>query len=356
MIQPTTTYEKTLERLREEPKTWLVTGAAGFIGSHLVETLLENGQEVVGLDNFATGTRENLEDVRHEVGVEAWNRFTFHEADIRRPEDCARACEGVDFVLHQAALGSVPRSIADPVTSHQANVDGFVNMLVATREAGIVRFVYASSSSVYGDDPGLPKREEVIGTPVSPYAVTKRVNELYARTFQDHYGLEVVGLRYFNVFGRRQNPQGPYACVIPKWIGQMLSGERCTVYGDGETSRDFCYVPNVVQANLLSATAPRQATGRVYNVAHGDRTTLNELFGVLREGLTSLEPNLRVPDPIYADFRPGDIRHTLADTSAASESLGYGPTHTAREGLREAMSWYHGQFQAAGPVVQERVG
>lgn len=335
-----TAYEKALGHLRGEPRTWLVTGAAGFIGSHLVETLLVNEQRVVGLDDFSTGYQHNLDDVRNEVGEEAWERFTFHEGDIRRSEDCVRACEGVDYVLHQAALGSVPRSIEDPVRTHQVNVDGFVNMLVAARDAGVGRFVYASSSSVYGDDPGLPKVEDKIGDPLSPYAVTKRANEIYARTFQDHYGLEAVGLRYFNVFGRRQDPNGPYAAVIPKWIGQMLAGERCTIYGDGETSRDFCHVANAVQANVLAAICVGEATSRVYNVAYGERTTLNELHGALREDLSALNPTREIDQPTYGSFRPGDVRHSLADTGAAVECLGYGPKYEARAGLREALDWY----------------
>lgn len=332
------TYEEVLARLDEEPKTWLITGAAGFIGSHLVETLLQKGQRVVGLDDFSTGYRHNLDDVQRQVGEEAWARFTFHEGDIRRLEDCARSCEGVDYVLHQAALGSVPRSIEDPLKTHQVNVAGFVNMLVAARDAGVRRFVYASSSSVYGDHPGLPKVEEEIGTPLSPYAVTKRANELYARTFQDHYGLETIGLRYFNVFGRRQDPDGPYAAVIPKWIGQMLAGERCTIYGDGETSRDFCHVANAVQANLLAAIAGGEATGRYYNVAVGERTTLNELHEALCEDLSALYPGREVVEPKYGEFRPGDVRHSLADTGAATRCLGYAPALSARDGLREVMS------------------
>ena len=276
-------YDDLQDDLRQTPRRWLVTGAAGFIGSHLVETLLGLGQHVVGLDNFATGSRANVEA----ASAAHPDRFRFVEGDIRSLDDCRAACEGVDIVLHQAALGSVPRSIKDPLATHATNVDGFVNMLVAARDAGIGRFVYASSSSVYGDHPGLPKVEDQIGTPLSPYAVSKRVDELYARTFQDHYPIETVGLRYFNVFGPRQDPNGPYAAVIPRWLGEMLDGTPSTIFGDGETSRDFCYVANVVQANLLSAFAPTDATGTVYNVALGDRTTLNELFRTLGERLVA---------------------------------------------------------------------
>ena len=320
--------------------TYLVTGVAGFIGSNLAEALLAAGHTVVGLDNFATGYRHNLDDVRERVGAEAAAQFTFIEGDIRDLDACHRACDGVDIVLHQAALGSVPRSIADPLSTHAVNVDGFVNMLIAARDAGVKRFVYASSSSVYGDHPGLPKVEAEIGTPLSPYAVSKRTNELYARTFQDHYGLETVGLRYFNVFGRRQDPSGAYAAVIPKWIGQLLDGEQPTIFGDGETSRDFCYIANVVQANLRAAAAPSEATGTVYNIAYGDRTTLNELYAAIVQNIERARPDLELPEADYGPFRPGDVRHSLADVAQARERLGYAPTYTAQAGLREAIDWY----------------
>lgn len=334
----------------ETPRTWLVTGAAGFIGSNLAEALLRLGQRVVGLDNFATGHRRNVEAVREAVGEEAASRYRFVEGDVRDLGACRAACEGVDLVLHQAALGSVPRSIEDPLTTHAANVDGFVNLLVAARDAGVGRFVYASSSSVYGDHPGLPKVEAEIGAPLSPYAVSKRVDELYARTFQDHYGLEVVGLRYFNVFGRRQDPDGAYAAVIPKWIGQLLGGERPTIHGDGETSRDFCYVANVVQANVRAALAPADATGAVYNIAYGDRTTLNELYRAIVGTMAALRPGLDLPaEPAYGPFRAGDVRHSLADVAAARRALGYDPTHSVREGLDEAIAWYLDAYAPATP-------
>ena len=330
-----------LSFLSAEPaRRWLVTGAAGFIGSHLVETLLREGQTVVGLDSFATGHRTTLDVAVAAAGPGAADRWTFHEADIRDAEAVRAACEGADVVLHQAALGSVPRSLADPLTTHDVNATGTLTVFLAARDAGVRRVVYASSSSVYGDHPALPKVEDAIGTPLSPYAVTKRIAELYARTVQDHYGLETVGLRYFNVFGPRQDPDGPYAAVIPRWIDTLLAGERCTIHGDGATSRDFCYVGNVVQANLRAAVAPATATGTVYNVAVGDRTTLNELHAILVEGLAargSVDAGLQ---PVYSDFRPGDVRHSLADVSRARAALGYDPAVTAREGLARALDWY----------------
>lgn len=334
-------YAEVQARLRGEPRRWLVTGAAGFIGSNLVEQLLGLGQEVVGLDNFSTGHRHNLEDVRAQVGEAAWGRFSFREGDIRALEACRAACEGVDFVLHQAALGSVPRSIEDPIATNQSNVDGFLHMLVAARDAGVERFVYAASSSTYGDHPGLPKVEERIGKPLSPYAVTKYVNELYASVFQRTYGLDSVGLRYFNVFGRRQDPEGAYAAVIPRWVGTLLEGGRCRINGDGETSRDFCYIDNVVQVNLLAATAEGEGvTGEVYNVAVGDRTTLNELYGWIRDGLARYRPELAGRAPEHAAFRAGDVRHSQADVSKARARLGYEPSHSVRQGLEEALHWY----------------
>lgn len=334
-------YEAIREELRATPRTWLVTGCAGFIGSNLLEMLLSLEQRVVGLDNFSTGHRKNLDEVRECVGEAAWGRFRFIEGDIRDLETCRAACEGVDLVLHQAALGSVPRSLADPIATNASNVTGFVNMLVAARDAGVKRFVYAASSSTYGDHPGLPKVEETIGRPLSPYAVTKYINELYAKVFEDAYGIETVGLRYFNVFGRRQDPNGAYAAVIPRWVAQLLRREPCAINGDGETSRDFCYVDNAVQANLLAAVAQGEAiTGEIYNVAVGDRTTLNELFGWIRDGLAGHQPEMVSAQPEYGNFRAGDVRHSQADISKARERLGYEPTHDVRAGLGEALEWY----------------
>ena len=336
----TNRYTQVKEQLRAAPRTWLVTGAAGFIGSNLVEHLLRLEQHVVGLDNFATGHHVNLEEVRARVGSGA-ARFHFIEGDIRNLESCRAACEGVDVVLHQAALGSVPRSIEHPGLTHEVNVDGFVNMLVAARDAAVGRFVYAASSSTYGDHPGLPKVEERIGRPLSPYAVTKYVNELYAGVFQRTYALESVGLRYFNVFGRRQDPEGAYAAVIPRWVGSLLKGEPCQINGDGETSRDFCYVDNVVQANLLAAAAGHEATDQVYNVACGESTTLNVLFEEIRQGLRERRPGRHMPaEPEYGPFREGDVRHSLADISKIQNTLGYAPTHLVAAGLAEALDWY----------------
>ncbi len=335
-----TAYRETQDELRRSPRRWLVTGAAGFIGSNLVEQLLGLGQEVVGLDSFATGHRRNLDEVRQRAGESA-AAFRFIEGDILDLDACREACEGADFVLHQAALGSVPRSLEDPIRSNRANVDGFLNMLVAARDARVGRFVYAASSSTYGDHPGLPKVEDRIGRPLSPYAVTKYVNELYAGVFQRSYGLETIGLRYFNVFGRRQDPDGAYAAVIPKWVGSLLAGRPCYVNGDGETSRDFCYVDNVVQANLLAATSRHpEATDQVYNVAFGERTTLNEIFGLIRDGLAAYRPELAQAEPIYREPRAGDVRHSLADIGRIRSRLGYAPAFSVRDGLAEALDWY----------------
>lgn len=339
--------EAVQDELRRQPRSWLVTGAAGFIGSNLVEKLLALGQRVVGLDNFSTGYRHNLADVRACVGEEAWAGFEFIEGDIRDLETCRRACDGVDYVLHQAALGSVPRSLADPIATNASNITGFLNMLVAARDARVKRFVYAASSSTYGDHPGLPKVEDKIGRPLSPYAVTKYVNELYADVFQRSYGIECVGLRYFNVFGRRQDPNGAYAAVIPKWVGQLLAGERCRINGDGETSRDFCYIENVIQANLLAAMVEGEGvTGEVYNVAVGDRTTLNQLYAVIRDGLAKYRPELAGMEPEYGEFRPGDVRHSQADVSKARARLGYAPIFSVRDGLEDALDWYAGRSES----------
>ena len=336
-----TAYESAQEYLRCHRHRWLVTGAAGFIGSNLVQALLCLNQEVVGLDNFATGYQRNLDEVRALVGAGACERFHFIEGDIRNPKVCAEASDGVDFVLHQAALGSVPRSIDDPKATHEANVDGFVNMLIAARDAKARRFVYASSSSVYGDHPGLPKVEDRIGTLLSPYAVTKYVNEIYADVFARTYGTATIALRYFNVFGPRQDPNGAYAAVIPRWIAAMLKGETIEIYGDGETSRDFCYVDNAVQANLLSAlTKNGKALNQSYNVAVGDRMTLNELFEICRQLLGSRFQHVEHLQAQYREFRTGDVRHSQADISKAVQLLGYAPTHQVREGLTDAMDWY----------------
>jgi UDP-N-acetylglucosamine 4-epimerase len=323
----------------KEPRRWLVTGGAGFIGSNLVEALLAAGQDVVVLDNFATGYQRNLDEAVAAAGADAAHRFRFIEGDIRDRQMCAAAVEGCDIVLHEAALGSVPRSIADPLTSHDVNVTGFLNMLDAARRAQVSRFVYAASSSTYGDDPNLPKREERIGRPLSPYAATKLANEIYAAVYARNYGFKATGLRYFNVFGARQDPNGAYAAVIPKWVQAMLDDEQVTINGDGETSRDFCYVANAVQANLLAALAPDDVQGEVFNVAVGERTTLNRLFGMIRDGLRDHQIHYS-RDPRRADFRAGDVRHSQADISKGKRLLGYQPTHKIEDGLRKALPWY----------------
>jgi len=330
---------KNVEHLASDCKTWLVTGVAGFIGSNLLEYLLLMDQRVVGLDNFATGNPANLREVQNLVSAERWARFQFIEGDIRTLEHCQRACAGVDYVLHQAALGSVPRSLEDPLTTNAANITGFLNMLVAARDAVVSSFIYAASSSTYGDHTALPKIEDSIGRPLSPYAVTKYVNELYADVFARSYGFNSIGLRYFNVFGQRQDPKGAYAAVIPRWTAAMVRGEPVHINGDGETSRDFCFIKNAVQANLLAATAPESARNQIYNVAVGDRTTLNELFTALRDALA--EHGVSYADkPIYRDFRPGDVRHSQADIRKAAKQLAYAPAYTIRDGIREAMPWY----------------
>jgi UDP-N-acetylglucosamine/UDP-N-acetylgalactosamine 4-epimerase len=367
-----TRYEQIQTQLCQDPKTWLVTGVAGFIGSNLLETLLKLDQRVVGLDNFATGHQRNLDEVQTLVTPNQWANFCFIEGDIRQLPDCQRAMTWqpssvipdslsvipdlirdpspipVDYVLHQAALGSVPRSLADPIATNETNITGFLNMLVAARDAKVKSFTYAASSSTYGDHPALPKVEENIGNPLSPYAVTKYVNELYASVFARSYGFETIGLRYFNVFGPRQDPNGAYAAVIPKWTAALLKGEPVYINGDGETSRDFCYVANAVQANLLSAVIPDSIRdpsvtpsplNQVYNVAVGDRTTLNDLFFQLRENLKAHGVSETV-QPVYLDFRPGDVRHSQADVSKASQLLGYAPTHPIQKGIAQAMPWY----------------
>ncbi len=322
-------------------RRWLVTGGAGFIGSHLVETLLRHGQMVVSLDNFATGHRKNLDEIKASVGDESWGRHTLIEGDIVDSQTCRDACAGIDIVLHEAALGSVPRSIAQPLVTHAANATGFLNVLDAARQAGVKRFVYAASSSTYGDHKQLPKREHIIGKPLSPYAVTKYLNELYADVFGRCYGMEIIGLRYFNVFGPRQDPLGPYAAVIPKWVSQILGGEPCTINGDGQTSRDFCYVANAAQANMLAATTENPgAISQVYNVAYGETTTLNALHKIIADTLAATRPGLSVQPALYRDFRAGDVRHSLADISKARDLLGYAPTHSVPNGLVETIDWY----------------
>lgn len=332
-------YQNCQRALSINPKTWLITGTAGFIGSNLLEHLLKLNQHVIGLDNFATGHQSNLDEVQSLVSPEQWARFTFIEGDIRNLEDCARAREGVDYVLHQAALGSVPRSLNDPITTNAANITGFLNMLVAARDAGVKSFTYAASSSTYGDHPALPKVEENIGKPLSPYAVTKYVNELYAEVFARSYGFKAIGLRYFNVFGKRQDPNGAYAAVIPKWTAAMVRGEDVFINGDGDTSRDFCFIENAVQANLLAATAEDSAKNEVYNVAVGDRTTLNDLFAALKSALAE-NGVVYDKEPVYRDFRPGDVRHSQADIGKAAGKLGYAPEFRVFEGIASAMPWY----------------
>jgi UDP-N-acetylglucosamine/UDP-N-acetylgalactosamine 4-epimerase len=334
-------YESVQNQLLEQPATWLVTGVAGFIGSNLLEKLLSLNQMVVGLDNFSTGKHSNLSQVQQNVSAEQWRRFRFVEGDICNLETCRDVCQGVDFVLHQAALGSVPRSIADPIASNASNVSGFLNMLVAARDAKIKRFMYAASSSTYGDHPGLPKVEDCIGKPLSPYAVTKYVNELYAGVFASAYGMQTIGLRYFNVFGPRQDPEGAYAAVIPCWIRALIKGETIYINGSGETSRDFCYVQNVVQMNLLGATSSDPAAiNQIYNTAVNARTSLNELFCKLHGCLLPHYPHLQGCTPVYREFRAGDVLHSQADISKAAGLLGYAPSHTIDQGLDAALSWY----------------
>jgi UDP-N-acetylglucosamine 4-epimerase len=338
-------YEQACAMLGANPRTWLVTGAAGFIGSHLVARLLSLGQRVVGLDDFSTGHRRNLDDAVRSGGDGAVARFRFIEGDIRDRDACAQACAGVEVVLHQAALGSVPRSLADPLRTHEVNVTGFVQMLVAARDAGVSRFVYAASSSTYGDHPALPKVEDAIGRPLSPYAVTKYANELYADVFGRCYGMQTIGLRYFNVFGARQDPEGAYAAVIPRWVRTLLEGHVVRVNGDGATSRDFCYVDNAVQANLLAATvALPAAIGEVYNVAAGGRTTLDELYALLVAGLEARGALAHPPRREHGPFREGDVRHSQADVAKARALLGYAPTHDVRAGLEAALPWYVERF------------
>lgn len=332
-------YDEIKKQLLQAPKTWLVTGVAGFIGSNLLETLLTLNQKVVGLDNFSTGHQSNLDEVASTVSAAQWQNFRFIKGDICDVETCKKAVSGIDYVLHEAALGSVPRSIADPITTNASNISGFLNMLTAAKEEKVASFTYAASSSTYGDHPALPKVEEHIGDPLSPYAVTKYVNELYANVFARTYAFKSIGLRYFNVFGKRQDPNGAYAAVIPKWTSSMIKAEELFINGDGETSRDFCFIENTVQMNILAATAPVEAKNQVYNVAVGDRTTLNDLFAAIKKAL--IDNNVDVTlEPIYRDFRAGDVRHSQADISKAKNALGYAPQFRIADGINKAMPWY----------------
>lgn len=339
-------YQTVRNELEKSPKHWLVTGCAGFIGSHLTEHLLRLGQTVTGLDNFATGHKRNLADVERLVGADAFKRFRFIEGDIVDPSACRSAAADADIVLHQAALGSVPRSIEDPIASHRANVDGFLNILDATRVAGAargvqIRFVYASSSSVYGDSPELPKVETRIGRPLSPYAGTKACDEVYASSYRSAYKSEVIGLRYFNVYGPRQDPNGAYAAVIPRWIAALINNESCKINGDGLTSRDFCFVEDVVQANLLAATTANPAAfGRAFNVAVGDRTSLNDLYLELKHGIEAATGTAITVKPEHGAFRPGDVAHSLAEIEAIKDCLGYRPGYRLRSGLEKTVEWY----------------
>ncbi len=342
-----TAYQSALAGLRKRRHRWLITGVAGFIGSNLLETLLRAGQQVTGLDNFMTGYRDNLEQVRAQVPKEAWERFRFVEGDIRCLAACKDACAGVDFVLHQAALGSVGRSIADPILTSDINMIGFLNVLVAARDARVKRLVYAASSATYGDHPDLPKVEERIGRPLSPYALTKHVNEVYAEMFSRCYHTESIGLRYFNIFGPRQDPNGEYAAVIPQWFSAMINNEQLNINGDGDSSRDFCFVANAVQANLLAAlTTDADAINQVYNVAVNARTSLNELYALMRGMLERQFPHLASHQPNYNDFRVGDVRHSQADISKASRLLGYQPSHRLEDGLRDSLEWYMSHLNA----------
>ena len=334
-------YDRIQNEIRATPRHWAITGVAGFIGSNLLETLLRLDQTVVGLDNFSTIDDRNLKQVQKLVGESRWKNFTFFKGDIRNLDDCQQVCDKADIVLHQAALGSVPRSIEDPLTTHASNIDGFLNMLRTAQLMGIERFIYAASSSTYGDHPGLPKKEEIIGNPLSPYAVTKLVNELYAQVFDRVYRFKATGLRYFNVFGPRQNPEGAYAAVIPKWFGGLLKGNPIDINGDGETSRDFCYIDNVVQANILAAcTEQSEARGQVYNIAYSESTTLNQLYALICAQLKQRSPSWEIPSPRYRDFRAGDVRHSLADIHKVRRLLGYEPRFSVKEGLEKAADWY----------------
>jgi len=332
-------YDDIKQQLKQSPKVWLVTGVAGFIGSNLLETLLKLNQTVIGLDNFSSGYQRNLNDVKAQVSSAQWKNFSFVSGDILNYKTCEKVVNGVQYVLHQAALGSVPRSIVDPITTNESNVTGFLNILQASKEAGVSSFTYAASSSTYGDHPSLPKVEEIIGNPLSPYAVTKYVNELYASVYARTFGFKTIGLRYFNVFGKRQDPNGAYAAVIPKWIASMVNGQDVIINGDGKTSRDFCFIENTIQMNLLAATAPDEAKNQVYNVAVGDRTTLNDLYFAIKAALNNNGVQVN-GNPNYRDFRAGDVLHSQADITKAIQNLGYQPNTRVIKGIEETMPWY----------------
>lgn len=335
-------YLQLRDSLKERSHKWLVTGGAGFIGSHLVENLLQLDQEVVALDDFSTGKPENLDSVKDAVADEQWRNFRIIEGSITDPDACREACRDVEFVLHHAARGSVPQSIEDPLASHQINVTGTLNMLIAARDASSVRrFIYASSTAVYGDDKRLPKLEKDIGSPLSPYAATKRIDEIYAGVFARVYGLETVGLRYFNIYGPRQDPEGPYAAVIPRWISAMQLGETIQIHGTGETSRDFCYVADAVQANLLAATTENEsALGEIFNIALHRQTSLNELFAMIRDAFLARDPSLAIAEPAHGEFRRGDVVHSLADIKKAKNILGFQPGYSVAEGLEATINWF----------------
>ena len=333
-------YNKISHELIQNSKTWLITGVGGFIGSNLLETLLLLNQRVVGIDNFSTGNPDNLIDVQSLVSKKQWANFKFLKGDIASLNSCKKACQGVDFVLHQAAIGSVPRSIKSPIKTNKSNITGFLNMLVAARDAKVTNFVYAASSSTYGDHKALPKREHIIGNPLSPYAVTKYVNELYADVFKKAYNFNSIGLRYFNVFGKRQTPKSTYAAVIPKWIDMIANNQEVFINGDGETTRDFCFIENAIQANILAATSTNQlALNNIYNIAVGDRTSLNQLYKLLQT-FVKKENKLQHSKLIYRSFRDGDVRHSQADITKAKKLLGYKPTHKVKDGLKATVGWY----------------
>ena len=335
------TYQNLRSSLKRNPKRWLITGVAGFIGSSILEELLNLNQNVIGLDNFSTGHKKNLDNLRKNTHQDKWKNFSFIEGDITDFNICKRSVKNIDFVLHQAALGSVPRSIKDPLNTNKSNIEGFLNMIYASKESKVKRFLYAASSSTYGDHKALPKKENIIGNPLSPYAVTKRVNEMYADVFNKVYGINSVGLRYFNVFGPSQDPNGAYAAVVPKWIDAMKKGKTININGDGKTSRDFCYIKNAVQANLLASTCKKPISiNQVYNVAVGEKTSLNRLFKLIQDEFLNLDPKFKKVKPIYKDFREGDIKHSLADISKASKHFGYQPTHKIAEGIKETVAWH----------------